>query len=589
DPEILASQGRPIRPGDILILLRRRDPFAGAMIRALKKRNIPVAGADRMVLTEQLAVMDLIALTEFLLMPRDDLSLACVLKSPLFGFDDDDLFALAHAREGSLWQALRAGPGRRDDFRQAAARLESWLAQADMVAPYEFFAGLLEEHGMEMRKRLIARLGPDAADALDEFLSMALAYEQEAPVSLQGFLHYLASGEAQVKRDMEQGRDEVRIMTVHGAKGLEAEIVFLPDTCAMPAGERGGTLLEIPAQVTMPDPADHIVWVPPGSIMHDPIKEAKGARKDRELEEYNRLLYVAMTRARDRLYVCGWETGRKPPERCWYNLVWEGLKGLVREVEDADSGETVWRYESGQAAALKDQPEREAAAAAPLPQWAQTPPAAEPPVALPVAPSALPVAQGAESLPGQSVRSPLEMADGARFARGQIIHALLEHLPAISPHERAAAARKFVAARGDALGEDERERLISETMAVLQDERFAPLFGPQSLAEVPLAALLQREGEDLPAYQVTGQIDRIAILDDAILIVDYKTNRPPAQRAEDIAPAYLAQLGAYRAALRGVFAGRAIHAALLWTDTPKLMPVPEPLLDAAEAALRGRR
>ena len=285
--EYLPSQRRPVRPGDILILVRTRDELVTNLIRALKSRGIPVAGADRMRLTEQLAVMDLIALGDFVLMPEDDLSLACILKSPLIGFDDDDLFDIAYERPGALWDALRRKAQGVARYEPAAAQLTDWLRRADNEPPYEFFTRVLEENQMRMRLALIARLGPDAGDAIDEFLNLALEYEQVAPPSLQGFLDWLRRAESEVKRDMEQRRDEVRIMTVHGAKGLESNIVILPDTCKPPTG-RGGAkpkLLPLPRALASPHAPDHLVWVPAGTMPLPAVDEAKRLRREAEREE----------------------------------------------------------------------------------------------------------------------------------------------------------------------------------------------------------------------------------------------------------------------------------------------------------------
>ncbi len=232
--EVLASKGRKVKAGDILILVRRRDPFTTPMIRELKRLAVPVAGADRMLLTDQLAVQDLVALADFLLMPEDDLTLAVVLKGPLFDFDDDDLFTLAHRRGGSLWAALRDKATDAPRFAAAAETLSNWLGRADFLPPYEFFSELLGADGQRLRKAMLTRLGPEAAEAIDEFLDLALTYDREAAPSLQGFVNQLRAGDVEIKRDMEQERDEVRIMTVHGAKGLQAPIVFLPDTCMRP-------------------------------------------------------------------------------------------------------------------------------------------------------------------------------------------------------------------------------------------------------------------------------------------------------------------------------------------------------------------
>ncbi|HKQ55313.1 MAG TPA: double-strand break repair helicase AddA, partial [Methyloceanibacter sp.] len=315
--EELTALGRPIAAGDILILLRRRDPFTTPMIRELKRLSVPVAGADRMKLTDQLAVQDLIALADFLLMREDDLALAVTLKSPLFNFNDDDLFALAYRRQGSLWAALKDKT--KDDLRFAAAReqLSHLLSRADFLPPYEFFSELLGADGQRLRRSMLTRLGPEAAEAIDEFLDRALAFDRDSPPSLQGFLNELRSGDVEIKRDMEQQRDEVRIMTVHGAKGLEAPIVFLPDTCSR-ARNQGPRLYPMPREGAAPEDVGHLVWPPSGytklAAIAATIEESKQELDRAEREEYHRLLYVAMTRARDRLYVCGWQGLQKREE-----------------------------------------------------------------------------------------------------------------------------------------------------------------------------------------------------------------------------------------------------------------------------------
>ena len=241
--EMLASEGRRITAGDILILVRKRRPFAGPMVAALKARGIDVAGADRLRLSDQIAVADLVSLGEFLTLPEDDLSLAEVLKSPLIGFDDDDLLALAAGRKGTLWKSLIDHAGDNPRFQGATETLKRWRSRADFVPPFEFFASILDREGG--RAKLLARLGPEAADPIDEFLNLALSYDDNAPPSLTGFLTYLREADREVKRDMEHGRNEVRVMTVHGAKGLEAPIVFLPDTCSTATGGPVATLFDL--------------------------------------------------------------------------------------------------------------------------------------------------------------------------------------------------------------------------------------------------------------------------------------------------------------------------------------------------------
>ncbi len=386
--EMLPSLGRPIRAGDILILVRKRAPFAPVMISALKARDIGVAGADRLMLTEQIAVQDLVALGDVLNLPDDDLALASVLKSPLFSLDDDDLMALAHGRKGSLWEELRTRAPQSGRLEDAAQTLQRWRTRSERLPPFEFYSSILDGEGG--RGRMLARLGPEAADAIDEFLNLALAYDDSAPPSLQGFLAALREGQREVKRDMEQGRNEVRVMTVHGAKGLEAPIVFLPDTCTTRSARPANGLLVLEDAVrpsTVPPP---FLWPVKGTSKVGAVQQAKARIADAETEERNRLLYVALTRARDRLYVAGFEGLRAPPDNCWYNLIKDGLDGHLKEVKASD-GRVVWRLASDQT--TKPEPARsrgsQSVASAPLPAWAKTKAPREPMLTMPLVPSRL--------------------------------------------------------------------------------------------------------------------------------------------------------------------------------------------------------
>ncbi|MFO0974707.1 MAG: 3'-5' exonuclease, partial [Phycisphaerae bacterium] len=386
-PHTLLSRNRPIRPGDIMILVRRRDALVGELVRALKERQVAVAGVDRMVLTEQLAVMDLMALGETLLLPDDDLTLATVLKSPLFGFDEDQLFALARGRQGSLWAALnaRAAADAQGPEAKALAELDWLLKRADFLSPHALYAEVLSARGG--RARLLARLGPDAADPLDEFLAATLAFERAHPSSLQGFLAWLHAGAAEIKRDLDQtGRDEVRIMTVHGAKGLQAPIVILPDT------EQAATRL--PAVLWSDNGLP--IWTPRVAMADQVAAAARAASRAAQDEEYRRLLYVALTRAEDRLIVTGWHGRGSPPEDCWYNLIQRGAAGLaeVAPLLDPAFPAEGWKGPALRLASKQidtPTPRAEAAAAPPpppVPAWARHPPPPEPDPPRPLVPSA---------------------------------------------------------------------------------------------------------------------------------------------------------------------------------------------------------
>lgn len=569
--ELLESQGRPIGAGDIMVLVRQRGDFVEALVRAFKARNVPVAGVDRMILSEQIAVMDLLALGAFLLLPEDDLTLATLLKSPLIGFDEDLLFTLAHDRgDASLWQTLAQRRDAHELFAQAHAALSDLLARVDFERPYELYAGVLARGG---RERLFARLGPDAADPIDEFLSLALTYERSHAPTLQGFLHWVAAGQAEVKRDLDQTSGAVRVMTVHGAKGLEAPIVFLPDTTRLPR--------MLPNILWDEDSrGPYFLWLPradDADAQTQALRERVRARRD---EETRRLLYVAMTRAEERLYICGWNA---PAEGSWYDLVRPALVPVAREVEEpilasiVTEGMPVLRL----SAAQRGEVERDATDAVPAsatpPYWISQPAPPEPAPPRPLAPS-----NPGEDPPVRAPVGPDE--DGARFARGNILHRLLQWLPALAPEMRRESALRYLARPGLDLDPTAQTALAHEVMEVLESAAFAHLFGPESLAEVSISGTAT--AADGTISVISGQIDRLVISDGRVAIVDYKSNRPPPEDPAAVAPVYLRQMAAYRHVIQETWPDRAVDAYLLWTDAPRLMALPTDVLDPYTPARR---
>ena len=569
--ELLEARGRPIRPGDVMVLVRRRTGFVEDLVRALKRRDVEVAGVDRMVLTEQMAVMDLVALGRFLLLPEDDLTLATVLKGPLIGLDEDQLFRLAHGRKGSLWEALKHKAGEDAAYAGARRDLSALLARTDYTPPFELYTHVLGAG--RGREKLIGRLGRDAEDPIAEFLDLALAFERSHTASLESFLHWLEAGAVEVKRDLEhEQRDAVRIMTVHGAKGLEAPIVFLPDTLRVPT--RTSPLLW-PA-----DPAgggELLLW-PPARAWHEEVSERESARvRQRRDAEYRRLLYVAMTRAEDRLYVCGWRGRNAPPEGCWYDLVRAGLEDAGAAVEEADDPFLAGAPEIGDSRVLRltcpqvtepkpaDADRIETESLDTLPSWARRPPPRESRPPRPLAPS-----RPADEEP--PVRSPFGADDGARFKRGRLIHRLLQTLPDLAPGVRAAAARAYLARPVHKLSRQAQAEIAAETLAVLDHPDCQSLFGPGSRAEVPLIG-------EVSGHVISGQVDRLLVTAEAVSVIDYKTNRAPPESADRVPAVYLRQMAAYREVLRRIYAGRPVRCFLLWTDGPRLMPLADGLVD----------
>jgi len=592
--EILQSKGRPIEAGDILILVRKRAPFAPMIIRALKAQNIPVAGADRIVITEQLAVMDMLALGDFLLLPEDDLALANVLKSPIFNLDDDDLFKLSHGRKGSLWQSLRYFAKREEKYNEVSSTLSLWLSRADILPPFEFFSNLLEGEGL--RKKFIARLGAVAGDALDEFINLSLQYDELEPPSMQGFLSWLRRSGAEVKRDMEKGRNEVRVMTVHGAKGLEADIVFLPDTCSSKSASQSESLLKVkrpdlPSNPQNKNLVSTTLWSLPNKSHLAPIKEARGTINEEAKSEQMRLLYVAMTRARDRLYICGFEGTRGRSQDCWYNLIEEGLENHLKEVQNPD-GTVVRQFQTGEQkeVVLKDQPELSKQQSQALPEWAKTKAESEPVRTIPVAPSSVIPYETPEDdedkLPVEpALISPKKMGNDGRFLRGRLVHKLLEYLPDVPEEDRLKAAETLAKHHGRDLRDAHQASIIKETLAIINNPDYKDLFGPGSKAEVSLIARITPKKTGSTPILLQGQIDRLIVRKDEILIIDYKSNRPSPRKLEEVAEAYQAQLAAYRIALREIYPSHKLKSALLWTDGPYLMEIPDEMLDKYEAIL----
>ncbi len=571
--EMLEAKGRPIRPGDIMVLVRRRTGFVKELVRQLKALNVPVAGVDRMQLTEQLAVMDLMALGQFLLLPEDDLTLATVLKGTLVGLTEEELFTLAYDRGPKrLWDVLVSHAGSESRFGAAHGFLDGLLAKTDYLQPAELYGHILV--ALDGRKKLIARLGAEAEDPIDEFVSLAITYQRHHAPSLQGFLQWMVAGKTEIKRDLDQsGTDAVRVITAHGAKGLQAPIVFLPDTCQAP------TLQDRLFWTRSEDSL--LLWAPAVGDQDPMTQQLRELALTAQEQEYRRLLYVAMTRAEDRLYVCGWHTRRPQTDGTWYRLMKEGLSASPRLQPVADpffatdplfSAPEILRLVSPQTALVKTE---HAPAALLVPQplkaWALTPPNDEPIPPQPLAPSTA----GRSDPPAAS---PLRDDGVRRFQRGIVIHRLLQSLPEIAPARRQAAAEALAARPAWGLDDAARVEVVRETLAVIEDPRFATLFAPGSKAEVPLTGMVR-------GHVISAQVDRLAVAETEVIIVDYKTNRPPAHRSEDVDPAYVFQMAVYRAALAQIYPTRSVRCVLLWTDGPFILELVPAQLDAALASL----
>jgi ATP-dependent helicase/nuclease subunit A len=568
-PLVLPGSGRRAAPQDVMILVRRRGRLMNALVGALHEQGVPVAGADRLNLSEPLAVADLVALVQFVCQPGDDLTLAALLVSPLVGLTHDRLTDLAAGRSGSLWAAVQAS----DAADATAAR--DWLGQVlrlgAAVSPYQFLESVLSGRP-QGRARLLARLGQEARDAIDTVLDQALACEAAGAASLQAFLAWMAAEDLEVKRDPEAALDAVRLMTVHGAKGLQAPIVILADACAPPQARNGVVALPLDGNgAALP------IWLPPGLVAPpDRIADAQERRATDAAAEDRRLMYVALTRAEEILCIGGTTKPTKAWDvhpASWYAAVTEALADMAMAIADHPAWpQPVRHLHGGRPEAVAATDIRPAATALPLGNWwrENAPQEARPP--RPLSPSSLGPDPVADPPPSPERR--------AAARRGTALHKLFEMLPDLPADRREAVARAWVSLNVPDLDADD---LVGTVCGVLDDPAFAEVFGSTALTEVPVAAVVG-------SAVIAGSIDRLLVNDTDVMAVEFKTgSRVPAD-ATSVPPAHAAQLGAYAAALAQVFPGRTVRAALLYTSGPRLIELTGDALatwqGSADAALQ---
>ena len=558
---------RAPRPGDVIVLVRQRGPLFDATLQALKKAGVPVAGADRLKLSEHIAVMDLMALGDALMLEADDLALACALKSPLFGLDEDELFSLAYWRRGTLAASLKERAKDNPRLAAAAQKLSRWRKEAAGLRPFDLYSRVLGRD--KGRQLMIARLGHEAADALDEFLARALSYEQTETPTIAGFLNFLRRAGTEVKRDLEVESDAVRVMTVHGAKGLEAPLIVLADTTSIPDG-RGTRIHDVPD-------SEAFIWAGRKPLDSKCEQAARSAAEILREEEYRRLLYVALTRAADALVVCGFESGIALKEGCWYRLVRDALdageKSELMPVNVPYAAEPVLRWRAPPQTETKPM-ESKPAAATTIPPWVSQAAAPSPAVPQRIVPS--------QFDPDDEFHSPYVTSERSAMdprRRGDLVHRLLQFLPDLSPEVRRSAAERWFASVAHDLPPLIRAGITEEAIRVIEDKLLGELFGAGSRAEVDVLA---RNDED----EIVGRVDRLAVMPEAILIADFKTGAPPAEGGEPPLN-YVQQLAAYSDVLARVYPGKAMQALLVWTAGPAIHKIEQAALESALAKVRG--
>ncbi len=561
---MLESKGRRLRPEDVMILVKRRGDLASLIVARLYAEGVPVAGVDRLRLNAPLAVQDLLATIRFVLQPEDDLSVAALLVSPLIGWTQDELMAAAPREAGPLWRHLqRTQPATR------LAPLLAMLARADIATPYQFLEELLSGP-LDGRRKLIRRLGTEARDPIEELLNAALTFESTTTPSLQRFLDWFDRGDVEIVRDPSAPLDAVRVMTAHGAKGLQAPLVILADATADPSAAPRSILKWAPEPGAAPIP----VFRPRSAERGGPLDAVVSAAEQRELEEHWRLFYVAATRAEERLVIAGALGTRAkgvPPENSWYAASDRALTALA--VPAGEGARTFAGVEPQPAVIAKTTLSVEIAADAHLPAWAHEPAPAEARPPRPLSPSALGDDAVSDPPPTPAMRVAAE--------RGRLIHALFERLPAVATADRAASADRWLAKAGGVDDVAARSEIVRSVTAVLDDPRFAELFGAETLAEAPIAATLPN------GIVVSGTVDRLLIGADRVRVVDFKTGRRAPRSLDDVPDYHLKQMSAYAEALGVIFPGRSVEAALLYTAGPRLIVLTDETLAANKPHYRA--
>jgi ATP-dependent helicase/nuclease subunit A len=475
NPFQVESRGRPLRPEDILILVRRRGELASLLVARLHAEGVPVAGVDRLLLSAPLAVQDLLAAARFAVQPLDDLNLAALLVSPLFGWSQETLFEAAFGRESALWPHLRAQTERHGETLEG---LHALLAMADFATPHLFFETILSGP-LQGRRRLLERLGTEAADPIDELVAGALEFETVRSPSLEAFLDWFARGDVEIVRDPSAPLDAVRVMTVHGAKGLQSPVLILADACADPDRKGGGFGRGI-AEFSLPDGGPDIpVLRPRKDELAEPLKSQVEAADRLDREEHWRLLYVALTRSEERLYIggaLGPADRNGPPQASWYSAVRAALDGLGC----AWGEDPLWGRSCrlGEAELQTKGERRRAARETALPGWLFRAAPSEPRPPRPLAPSASPEDDLPDPPPGAGAR--------AAARRGKLLHSLFERLPDVPEEQRATAASWWLERSAGIDDAKLRSALVNDACRIVSDPALAELFSPAALAEAPI-------------------------------------------------------------------------------------------------------
>ncbi|MDX5488077.1 MAG: UvrD-helicase domain-containing protein [Wolbachia endosymbiont of Andrena praecox] len=513
---ILVAKDRHIEPRDIMILVRQRNVLVDYIISELKKANVPVVGRDYFRIMDYIAVQDLIALAEFLLLQANDLALANALKSPLFNFTEDDLFNIAYDRkEHSLWERIQ------DYSVVIYSELNYLINLSRTESPLALFTHILRTG----KKKFAARLGLECFEVLDEFMNLVLQFENP---SLQAFVQWIKENNPEIKNDMQSERNAVRIMTIHKSKGLQAPIVFLVDTNTVPRN----------SESIIFDGTEAPFWC--GKNNNAYCDQVKREKKLEDYNEYLRLLYVALTRAEDELYILSKEPVQKGS---WYDLITKygepyekkqrGLRPIFKEKVEVLCVNANYPY------IYKKR------------DYFDVPVISLPPALAHSSVSSQRVTlessekEGAEWIPVSATW----MTDG--YARGLIIHSILQYMPKIEKERRKNWVRKYL----DNINiSEDKDEIYSKILAF--NEKYGYLFDLEGKSEITLSGIIDGE-------PVLVRLDRLCITQDKAIIIDYKSHR---NVSVSLLNEIKKQMLTYKTLVQEIYPNKQVEFMVIWVE-----------------------
>lgn len=521
--KILPSTGKPISAGDFMILIRRRNNATTEIITALQDQGLEVAGIDRLIIADSLVAKDLISLAKFVLQPLDNLNLATLLKSPFIGINDDELQTLILSdKKQSIWHNLHTSK-----WGEIYKKLEQFKQLYLTYSLQDFFHIILNILGY--RKQLLDFNGEESLDIINEFLELTNSFAKEISNNLQEFVLWFEHNPTEIKRNIEKN-NKIRIMTIHGAKGLQAGVVILADTTSTPINQNSITWTP-----------DHLaLWGASSLNTNNYLSAIKIYNQSTDYEEYLRLLYVAMTRAEDHLIVTGYSNKKDAPKNSWYQIIMDNMVEVgYSETEYPFLRSPALIYHNHGKTPIAKPEAKNAIISLP------PPPVISDPI---IKHTEVRMTKGA---------NPLKSNEGLLF--GSIFHKVMEDM---------IRSQDFTLARNHPmlrlLPQRQQSFISNKIKTLIEKPDFKDLLGLEIHNEISLGL---KESNNMRI----GRIDLMAIDKRQITIIDYKTDKK--SNLNEVPTEYIEQLAFYKKAISQIYPQHKVITKILWLETLELQEV----------------